>query len=297
MTAILQQEGIQGQYWHWQNHSIYYVRAGAKQQNKPPLLLIHGFGASTDHWRKNIAQLQEKYEVWAIDLLGFGRSAKPDLPYTGNLWRDQLDSFIQEVIGQPVVLAGNSLGGYGALCLASQCPNSAKGLILINSAGPFSDSQPQPEVSPMKKTISQITRKLFFNSITTFFLFQYLKQKSVIRKTLKKVYLDHNAVTDQLVDDIHRPACDQGALKVFKSVFSSPQGEKVDILLQQLSHPLLMLWGEGDPWMNAKTRGEKFRQYYPELTEFYLKAGHCPHDEIPQQVNQIIDDWISQKVN
>ncbi len=64
-----------GKYWQWRGHSIYYVKAGERQK-RPPLLLVHGFGASTDHWRKNIAQLQADFEVWAIDLLGFGRSAK-----------------------------------------------------------------------------------------------------------------------------------------------------------------------------------------------------------------------------
>ena len=67
-----------GTYWQWRQQSIYYVRAGKPQPQRPPLLLVHGFGASTDHWRKNIAQLQEDFEVWAIDLLGFGRSAKPN---------------------------------------------------------------------------------------------------------------------------------------------------------------------------------------------------------------------------
>ncbi|HAG80120.1 MAG TPA: alpha/beta hydrolase, partial [Cyanobacteria bacterium UBA12227] len=47
-----------GTYWHWRGQSIYYVRAGERQSGRSPLLLIHGFGASTDHWRKNIAELQ-----------------------------------------------------------------------------------------------------------------------------------------------------------------------------------------------------------------------------------------------
>jgi len=46
---------------------------------------VHGFGASTDHWRKNIAELRNDFEVWAIDLLGFGRSAKPNWQYSGDL--------------------------------------------------------------------------------------------------------------------------------------------------------------------------------------------------------------------
>jgi pimeloyl-ACP methyl ester carboxylesterase len=53
-----------------------------------------------------------------------------------------------------------------------------------------------------------------------------------------------------------------------------------------------MLWGEGDPWINARERGAKFRSYHPQLTEYYLNAGHCPHDEIPAQVNHLLQDWI-----
>jgi pimeloyl-ACP methyl ester carboxylesterase len=114
----------------------------------------------------------------------------------------------------------------------------------------------------------------------------------MIRKTLCQVYLDQSAITDELVEEIYRPSCDADAHKVFASVFKSPQGEKIDVLLEQLTCPLLLLWGESDPWMRARERGAKFRQYYPQLTEHYLKAGHCPHDEVPEQVNAILRDWI-----
>ena len=52
----------------------------------------------------------------ALDLLGFGRSAKPaELAYGGPLWRDQLVAYVRERIGRPTVIAGNSLGGFAAL--------------------------------------------------------------------------------------------------------------------------------------------------------------------------------------
>jgi pimeloyl-ACP methyl ester carboxylesterase len=288
-VSLAATETVPGHYWQWRGHAIYYVRAGSQQPGKVPLLLIHGFGASTDHWRKNIAQLQQWFEVWTIDLLGFGRSAKPNLSYSGNLWRDQLHDFIREVIGQPVILAGNSLGGYAALCVAAQRPSSAAGLVLLNSAGPFSDTQSQPKPNPLQTFL----RSLLLQPWASYLLFQYVRQPARIRKTLQKVYLDRSAVTEQLVEDIYRPSCDRGAAQVFASVFKTPQGEKVDVLLKQLACPLLMLWGEGDPWMNARERGAKFRQHYPHLTEHYLQAGHCPHDEVPEQVNALIRSWVS----
>ncbi|MCA2939527.1 MAG: alpha/beta fold hydrolase [Microcystis aeruginosa Ma_QC_Ca_00000000_S207] len=276
------------QNWQWQGNSIHYVQAGARVAGKPPLLLVHGFGASTDHWRKNVQGLASEWEVWAIDLLGFGRSAKPDIVYSGNLWQQQLNDFIKEVVGQPTVLAGNSLGGYASLCVAANHSENVRGLILLNSAGPFSDTESNRQPNLAQKLL----RSMLLQPWASYLLFLYTRQPKTIRKTLEKVYLDRSAITEQLIEDIRRPSLDAGAAKVFASVFKSPRGENVDILLQKLSCPLLMLWGEGDPWMNTRERGAKFRQYYPSLTEYYLTAGHCPHDEIPTEVNRLISDWM-----
>jgi pimeloyl-ACP methyl ester carboxylesterase len=285
---------IPGQYWQWRGHNVYYVKAGEPQTQLPPLLLVHGFGASTDHWRKNITGLSADFQVFAIDLLGFGRSAKPNLQYSADLWRDQLHDFISEVIGQKTILAGNSLGGYACLCVASQRPESAAGVVLLNSAGPFSqpENQIQPSPNPLQKLLGKPIKWAFKQRLAQSLLFQYTRQKWVIRRTLEKVYLDKSAITDQLVEEIQRPAFDKGALDVFVSVFSTPQGEKVDILLKQLTCPLLLLWGEADPWMKARERYQKFHEYYPQLTEYFLTAGHCPHDEIPEQVNSHLRDWV-----
>jgi pimeloyl-ACP methyl ester carboxylesterase len=282
------------QFWSWQGHDIHYVQAGTPQNGRPPLLLIHGFGASTDHWRKNIHGLQMDFEVWAIDLLGFGRSAKPEREYSGALWRDQLHAFITAKIGRPVVLAGNSLGGYASLCLAADHPTAVAGVVLLNSAGPFQETTPAASPNPFQTVVRQGMRSLLLQPFPSWLLFQYVRQRSNIRKTLKKVYLDQTAVTDQLVEDIRRPADDPGAVKVFAAVFKSPQGDTVDTLLNRMQAPLLLLWGEGDPWMNTRQRSERFRQHYPQLKEYFLQAGHCPHDEVPHQVNALIRDWMLQ---
>jgi pimeloyl-ACP methyl ester carboxylesterase len=285
-------QSIPGTYWQWRGNSIYYVSGGEAQSNLPPLLLVHGFGASTDHWRKNIMQLKSQFQVWAIDLLGFGRSAKPKQEYSGNLWREQLHDFITEVIQQPTILAGNSLGGYAALCVAAKYPQSTAGLILLNSAGPFSDPQENFQSQSRSNPLGQLVRSILLQPWASLLLFQYVRRRSIIRKTLNSVYFDPSAVTEQLVEDIYRPSCDRGAADVFNAVFKTPQGEKIDVLLSKMQCPLLLLWGEKDPWIKAREKGVQFRRYYPQLTEHYLQAGHCPHDEVPEQVNNLITDWV-----
>ncbi|HEY9762854.1 MAG TPA: alpha/beta fold hydrolase [Trichocoleus sp.] len=278
--------------WFWRDQAVNYVKAGNGQANRPPLLLIHGFGASTDHWRKNIWGLEADFEVWAIDMLGFGRSAKPDWEYGGALWQAQINDFITEVIGRPTVLAGNSLGGYASLCVAANHPESVAGVVLLNSAGPFEETQDQAQEGSFRSTVTRALQTFMLQPLPSWMLFQYVRQRSTIRRTLEQVYMDKSAITEQLIDDIERPANDPGAAQVFVSVFKAPRGETINSLLAKMTCPILLLWGEGDPWMNSRVRSVQFRQHYSNLKEHFLHAGHCPHDEVPDQVNALIRDWV-----
>ncbi len=279
------------QYWTWQDWQVHYVQAG---QTGPHLLLIHGFGASTDHWRKNIAELSQRYQVWAIDLLGFGRSQKPSITYTADLWRDQLRDFCRDVVQAPVVVAGNSLGGYAALCFAVDCPEWTQGVALLNCAGPFSSAE-TPALPTWRQQLNDLTRQVmkfpFVIETVSFFLFHRMRDRNRIREVLLKVYKDPTAVTDQLVEDIYRPALDKGALGVFSAVFKSPPGRKLDELLAALDRPLLLLWGEADPWMSA-AKAQQFLTHYPDADLKLIDAGHCPHDERPAEVNAALDQWL-----
>jgi pimeloyl-ACP methyl ester carboxylesterase len=162
----------------------------------------------------------------------------------------------------------------------------------VNPAGPFTATQPEPEPNPFRKRVGEAVKAAILSPVPSWVIFQYVRQRSLIKKTLLKVYLDQSAVTDELIEDIYRPACDVGAPQAFAAMFKTPAGEKNDVLLSQMSCPLLMIWGEGDPWVNARDRGAKFREFCPGLTEFYLQAGHCPHDEVPGQVDGLIKEWV-----
>lgn len=78
----------------------------------PATLLVHGFGAFLEHYRDNMNRLADDgNRVWAVTMIGFGRSEKPNLFYTENLWAEMLRDFIVDVIGEPVHLVGNSIAG------------------------------------------------------------------------------------------------------------------------------------------------------------------------------------------
>ena len=265
------------------------------QNNDPAILLIHGFGASTDHWRHNIPVLSKSYEVHALDLLGFGRSSKPgQINYGGPLWRDQVKAYVKEKIGRPTVLVGNSLGGYAALAAGSELGDEAAGVVLLNAAGYFSEDK-KTNKSFFAKVRQFIGTGFLKDPLIQRLIFENLRKPSTIRRTLNQVYIDKTNVDDALVESIRKPSLDPGAFTVFRSVFdpSGPQGQPLDELFSNLQSPLLLLWGNRDPWMNAPGKRETFKRFTPdETTEVILDAGHCPHDEVPDQVNQALLSWL-----
>ena len=281
--------------WQFQGFPIHCLQQGTSAGDRPAVLLVHGFGASTDHWRFNIPALQQHYEVHALDLLGFGRSAKPAGPsYGGALWRDQLVSYVRERIGRPTVLVGNSLGGYAALAAGAALGSDSAGVALLNAAGPFSDEQGEP------KGWGAITRRtvgsaLLKSPILQRLLFENMRRPGNVRRTLNQVYIDRTNVDDELVESILAPSRDPGAFGVFRTVFDIPRGQPLDELFAELQSPLLLLWGIRDPWINAAGRRGAFQRHAPaNTTEVVLQAGHCPHDEVPGQVNAALLEWLDQ---
>lgn len=262
----------------------------------PAILLVHGFGASTDHWRSNIPVLAERHEVHAIDLLGFGRSAKPAGPnYGGALWRDQLVAYVRERIGRPTVLVGNSLGGYASLAAGAALGAEAAGVVLLNAAGPFQEEKREPTGwgAIARRTIGGA---ILGSPVVQRLLFENLRRPATIRRTLRQVYIDKTHVDEELVASIRRPSLDPGAFGVFRTVFDFPSGDPLDAFFSVLQAPLLLIWGIRDPWINAAGRRSLFQRHVPAGTEeVVLEAGHCPHDEVPDVVNQALLEWLARR--
>ena len=277
--------------WNWQGHKIRYTVAGEGK----PLLLIHGFGASIGHWQKNIPVFAEAgYKVFALDLLGFGASDKAPLDYTLELWRSQITDFWAEFINEPTIFVGNSIGALLALMLVTSNPEISAGGVLINCAGGLNHRP--GDLNPILGMVMGSFAKLIKSPVTGSLLFNNIRRKSQIKRTLYQVYRDRNAVTDELVEMLYRPSCDPGAQKVFASVLTAPAGQTPSELLPNLNKPLLIIWGEKDPW--TPVAGAKIYQDLADENadvefEIIPNAGHCPHDENPRAVNAQILNWLT----
>ncbi len=280
--------------WNWKGYKIQYTVMG----KGCPLVLVHGFGASIGHWRKNIPILAAGgYRVFAIDLLGFGGSDKPPLNYTMELWEELLKDFWTAHIQEPAVFIGNSIGALLSLMVMANHPEVAAGGVLISCAGGLSH-RPH-ELNPPLRIAMGAFNRLVRSKLTGRVIFNRVRQKPQIRRTLLQVYRNREAVTDELVDLLYAPSCDPGAQHVFASILSADPGPTPADLLPLVKHPLLVIWGTDDPWTPI-TGASLFQQASENGKQIQIKpipnAGHCPHDEVPDVVNSLILQWLSERL-
>ena len=120
----------QGHKFPWKEGDIFYTKNGQGE----PLLLIHDLypDSSSYEWKQVIQELSHDYTVYAIDLLGCGRSAKPSIQYTNYLYVQLIQDFIKHVIKQKTsIVVSKSSATFGIL---TSCMNadSITHLVLIN---------------------------------------------------------------------------------------------------------------------------------------------------------------------
>ncbi len=283
-------------YWQWRGYPIRYQVAG---DAGAPLLLIHGFGASSDHWRKNLPGLAATNRVYAIDLLGFGLSAKPKpgdgINYRFETWGEQLLDFCREVIGEPAFLVGNSIGCIAALQAAVMQPEQVRGVAMLNCSLRMLHESKQAALPWYRRISSRWLQQVLANRAIGHFFFDRIAKPKVVRKILLQAYGRPEAVTDELVDLLMQPAYEPGAADVFLAFISYSQGPLAEELLPQVTCPVLILWGTVDPW-EPIAQGRQLADF-PAVEGFIPLEGlgHCPQDEAPEVVNPLLQAWVAQK--
>jgi pimeloyl-ACP methyl ester carboxylesterase len=293
--AIAPSRSVSDCTWPWHGLPIRYQTAGT---TGTPLVLIHGFGASSDHWRKNIADLGETHRVYALDLVGFGKSVKPfpgdPVPYTFETWGQLVVDFCQAIIGEAAVLVGNSIGCVVAMQAAVMAPDQVRAIAMLDCSLRLLHDRKRTTLPWYRSAPAPIFQNLLGIRPFGQFFFSRLARPQVIRRVLGQAYGRKEAVTDELVDLLLAPARDPGAADVFLAFVRYSQGPLPEDLLPQLTCPVLMIWGAEDPWEPIEM-GRELAQF-PAVQDFVTLegVGHCPQDEAPELVNPLLRDWVAQ---
>ena len=280
--------------WRWRGWRIRYtfIRPDDNQANNaPPILLLHGFAMSLEQWRNNFYPLSLQHPVYAIDLLGFGGSQKAASLLGANLWAEQVHDFWQTLIGRPVILLGHSLGSLVALSASTTYPKMVKRLVMF--ALPAAR---QELLSGWIQTVAAKMEQWFASPLLIRPIFYFMRQPKVIRSVMKGLYVNPEKVDQSLVSLFTQPTQDRGAARTLCYLVRSrtdPAFSPItQALLSQVTVPTLLLWGAEDRVIPVAW-GRKVAPVNSHIQLVELpNAGHFLYDELSEQANSLILDWL-----
>lgn len=246
------------------------VRAGAGDTT---LLLLHGYGESLTTWRAVFDPLAARAKVVAIDLPGFGGSAKPDVEYSLPAMTQRLSRFIDQWTDGPLVVIGHSMGGQLAAALALARPDRVRLVVLVAPAG-------------FRIGLAGIAGSMTPTKART--IGRYLALRSFITPIHDPGWLgepDSSAGYDQTGDSSYSRA----AARVLEEFdFVALRGR-----FAELTQPTLLIWGGLDPVVPF-TVADTLAQTIPCARFLPLpKAFHRPHAETPDTVIAGIRRFLS----
>ena len=296
-------------YWNWNGYKIAWFVENEKKNI--PLLFLHGFGASSRHWRKNYKSFaQEGYAVYSIDLLGFGKSDQPGIKEIGKLdngiWCDQVTDFITDIIRpintNKIVLIGNSLGGLVALTCAVSIPEEISGIIASPLPDPIGLKINYSKDESKFKSIKYKLIKLFVNLLPIEFILFVIDKFKLIYYFLDFAYEKKEYIDKELFNLISIPSKRPSAARTLRAMClgmaTRSNKLKSSFLLKVISNvkkvPFLLIWGEKDKFIPLNY-GERIAKRFPWVElKVISNSGHCVHDEDPQLFNKISKEWIEE---
>src|SRR5947209_18241706 len=260
----------------------------------PPLVLVHGSGMSASTWAPLMPYLG-CHRLIAFDLPGFGLSDAFD--YSGRQLRAhavaQLTSLLDALGLGRVLIVGTSLGGMWALCLAADAPERVAALA---SLGVPAVALPGMHGDPFFTALStpglrQLAARIRSPNVAT------------TRRSLARGVVGPRAAErapDGFFEVVHEGMRQPG----FRTAMLShmwlamrlgrprPENFLSEAELRQLTVPVLMIWGDEDPY-GAPEIGQRAAALLPDARLEVIPARHAPFLDDPERCGASIDELLA----
>jgi pimeloyl-ACP methyl ester carboxylesterase len=246
MDARLRFAGFHSEYVRVGSYRVHYFVGGKGK----PLVLIHGLGARSEDWTPEMpVYARNGFRVYAIDLLGCGRTDRPDIAYTIEEQVDLIQGFLNAVHVEKADVMGWSMGGWVALEFALQHPERVDRLVVMDSAGLKFKTDLSPEILE-PTNISQLKRLEAVLIAHRYYIPEFVQRdllrtmernRPVVRRTLQSLLLEEGDFAGRL---------------------------------DQLQMPVLLVWGARDELIPPSV-GTRMHGAIPQsVLEFYSGCGH-----------------------
>lgn len=281
---------VEGQFAAVEGAQIFYLdtrpgalvapdEPGVGTQAVSPVILIHGLGASTFSFRRNITELSKHARVIALDLKGFGFSKEySNRDFSFKAESDIVVALLDRLKIPRATLVGHSLGGTIAARVAAVYPQRIDRLVLIDSATLYIT----------RPFVTRLLHGRMFSSLA----YQLAgPDRQRVRKLLLKSYADKSKVSDADVEGYYFPFTIKNSAEALR-LFLTTSNPNENALFARIQAPTLILWGAEDSFINPSVRDFLHRQIKNSTVKVIEGAGHALMEEKPEAVNQGIIQFI-----
>jgi pimeloyl-ACP methyl ester carboxylesterase len=256
----LWREGVKSEYVDARGYRLHYFEAAPSNGGGTPLVLVHGLGARGEDWAAMIPELAARgFHVYAPDLLGYGRSAKPDVDYSISLAEQTVVQFMQAVHVPRADVGGWSMGGWVVMKLAMDRPEMVDRLAIYDSAGVYFPASWEPELFTPSDVIG-VTKLIGMLSPKPQPLPGFVAE-AALRKLEANAWVIRRSMT----------AMTNGR-------------DLLDFRLYKISQPMLIMWGAQDELIPVSV-GESIHKSVPQsVLNIVEGCGHLAPEQCPRPV-------------
>jgi len=257
----LWRSNVRSEYIEAGPYRLHYFEAGPPDGSPGvPLVLVHGLGARGEDWSPMVPTLAASgFHVYVPDLLGYGRSARPDAAYSVPLEEAVVVDFMRAKALPHADLAGWSMGGWIAAALALDHPAMVDRLVLYDSAGiAYKPSFPRDAFVPtdpaaLARLIALLTPK------------PPVLRAFIVRATLRRIK-SRGPIVQRTMDSMESGA------------------DVLDARLANLKQPTLIVWGALDTLIPISVGEAMHRDIPNSIFESVPGCGHLAPSQCPKPV-------------
>jgi len=234
----------------------------------PAILVLHGWGGSSDSWLAFQGILAEKgYKVVVLDFPGFGKSVTPPQPWNLDDYTSFVLDFAEKLGLEQFFLVGHSFGGRISIKFVIKHPQKVKKLILCDSAG----VKPKPGLKTLIIFwLARLGNAIFapkhfirFKDSARNFFYSFLRNKDYVK-----------------------------ANGTMKETIKKVLGEDLLSELPRIKTKTLIVWGSADRTVPLKYAHIFKERIADSELEIVPKIGHSPHLEVPEKLSEIVLKFI-----
>lgn len=271
----------------WKSGEIAFQRLGSG----PAVVCLHSFGPGHDaeEWRELAEGLAGRHEVFAPDLLGWGRSDKPSVPYDGELYIELISDFLEDVVGGRATILAAGLGAAYAIQVAVDRPEAVSALALAVPSG-IAVSGEEPDVKD-----ALVNRMLRLPILGSSALNVYTSRTAIANHLKRNAFATPDRIDDSRIEHHYHSSHQPGSHLALAAFLSGYLNHHIEDVLPRVEAPTWIGWGRqaatpsidvADLWLARLPQAE---------LEVFEGAGNLPHAEIPARFRKPLESFLARR--